>query len=586
MAGASGQLKVRAGALALLSCGAIAGRCIGAAEPGADCQRPDTTASADARRRPGVPPSTAVGTTCDSDSSASGEGRLPEVDATTLPPPSAVPDRWRIVESLGYGVTWLDPYHGGNPVKGDRPIFGGDGFMSLGGAFGSLLESRRVSTAAAGVVDVDGPRTATREELFTSQTLAFDAVAYRGDTVFRPADWQVRASGAYVWSATRANDLTSTSGYFALQNLWAEMHLRDVSANYDFDELRVGVQPLTSDARGFLLSDQPLAVRLYGTRRNNQVQYNLAWMRRLAKGPTGLNDPSIPLPDSQALLATLYWQDLPATGLTSEWVFLYQRNRQPGTAQLLAPGTAPGPAVESAHDFDVGYVGFGLDGHFHRLNSTAVAYAAGGHESQGSFTAQPTTVRAWFAALELSLDFDWSRWRASLLHASGDDDPYDNQARGFDSLNAQPLFAGADSGYFIHERFALAGTGFQLKSRDALLASLRPVSDNGQSEFTNPGLSLAGLGVDLDLTPRWRMSLDANHLWLDEPAVLAALMQRPVSSRDLGQEIALNMFVRPWNNQQLVLRGSGAVLLAGEGYHQLYDGGNPYVVRLQLQLSY
>jgi hypothetical protein len=35
-----------------------------------------------------------------------------------------------------------------------------------------------------------------------------------------------------------------------------------------------------------------------------------------------------------------------------------------------------------------------------------------------------------------------------------------------------------------------------------------------------------------------------------------------------------------------VLRGSGAVLLAGEGYHQLYDGGNPYVVRLQLQLSY
>src|SRR4029077_5778414 len=96
-------------------------------------------------------------------------------------------------------------------------------------------------------------------------------------------------------------------------------------------------------------------------------------------------------------------------------------------------------------------------------------------------------------------------------------------------------------------------------------------------EFTNPGLSLAGLGVDLDLTPRWRMSLDANPLWLDEHAVLAALMQRPVSSRDLGQEIALNMFVRPWNNQQLVLRGSGAVLLAGGGYPQPYDRGNPYV---------
>lgn len=577
---ASGPPMIRAGAVVLLSCGAIVGPRAAAEEPTNDCLRPGATAPAETRRRPGEPPSATALTVCDED------GRLPNVDATTLPPPAAVPDRWRIVESLGYGVNWLDPYRGVNPLKGDRPVFGGDGFMTLGAAFGSLLENRRISSATPGVPDAAGPRTATREELFTSQSLAVDAIAYRGDTVFRPPDWQVRATGVYTWSATRANGATSSTNYLALQNLWAEMHIRDVSAHYDFDELRVGVQPLTSDARGFLLSDQPLAVRWYGTRRNNQIQYNLAWMRRLAKGPTGLNDPSIPLPDSQALLANLYWQDAPATGLTSEWVFLYQRNRQPGTTQLLAPGAAPGPPVETAHDFDVAYVGYGLDGHFHRLNSTAVAYFAGGHESQGSFIAQPTSVSAWFAALELSLDFDWSRWRASLLHASGDDDPYDGRARGFDSLNAQPLFAGADSGYFVHERFALAGTGFQLKSRDALLPDLRPVSDNGQAVFTNPGLSLAGLGVDLDLTPRWRVSLDANHLWFDQTAVLAALLQRPVSSRDLGQEFALNTFVRPWNNQQLVLRMSGAYLLAGQGYHQLYDGGDPFVARLQLQLSY
>ena len=44
----------------------------------------------------------------------------------------------------------------------------------------------------------------------------------------------------------------------------------------DFDSLRIGIQPFSSDFRGFLFQDNQLGVRLFGTRDNNRWQYNLA----------------------------------------------------------------------------------------------------------------------------------------------------------------------------------------------------------------------------------------------------------------------------------------------------------------------
>jgi hypothetical protein len=195
-------------------------------------------------------------------------------------------------------------------------------------------------------------------------------------------------------------------------------------------------------------------------------------------------------------------------------------------------------------------------------------------------------VRAWFAAVEGSVDFDWRRVRLSLLHASGDPNPADSSAQGFDSLNASPVFAGADSGYFAHQRWALQTGAFDLKSRDTLLPSLRVASDSGQSNFTNPGLNLVGIGVDGDITPRWRVSIDANQLWFDQPNALSALLQRPLHSRAIGLEFAVNSFWRPWNNQNLILRLSAAALVPGAGYRELYAGGSPYSVFAFLLFTY
>jgi hypothetical protein len=315
-------------------------------------------------------------------------------------------------------------------------------------------------------------------------------------------------------------------------------------------------------------------------------QYNLAYLRRLQKNRVRLNDIAAPLPHNDVLLANLYWQDFPRPGITSEFIGAYSSSREPGTRQLLQTGPPGVPTAHAAHDYDVGYLGFGLDGHFGRLNATAVAYGVAGHEHQSLFTGTAARVRAWFAASEWSVDSDRRRWRLSLLHASGDRDPRDHDATGFDSLNASPTFAGTDSSYFVHQRLALAGGVFDLKSRDALLPALRSVADGGQANFNNPGLNLAGLGLDYDASTRWRLSVDANQLWFDKPAVLATLTQRSTIERRLGAELAVNSFWRPWASQNFIVRLSGSMLLRGPGFRDLYDGGDPYSAFAQLVFSY
>ena len=53
-----------------------------------------------------------------------------------------LPDRWRIVESIGLEENLLDPYNGQNRLKGDIPMFGDDWFLALIGVSDTVIEPR------------------------------------------------------------------------------------------------------------------------------------------------------------------------------------------------------------------------------------------------------------------------------------------------------------------------------------------------------------------------------------------------------------------------------------------------------------
>jgi hypothetical protein len=356
------------------------------------------------------------------------------------------------------------------------------------------------------------------------------------------------------------------------------MHLRNVSARYDFDSVRVGIQPFTSDFRGFLFQDVPFGVRLFGTRDNNRWQYNLAWFRRLEKDTnSGLNDVGARPRRDDIFVANAYRQDFPVLGFTSQATAVLNVNREGSGPFYNANGFLERPAVlgdERPHDYRVAYLGYSGDGHFGRWNLTATLYAALGRDERHPLAQRAQSIRAGMAAAELSRDFSWVRLRLNALLQSGDKDPFDGRATGFDAILENPQFAGADTSFWIRQAVPLAGGGgVSLSGRNGVLASLRSSKDQGQSNFVNPGLMLLGAGADVDVTPQVRVTGNLSYLRFQDTTVLGVLRNQAPPSREIGWDVSAAVQWRPFMSQNIVLNVSAAMLLPGKGLKQLYDEG-------------
>ena len=84
------------------------------------------------------------------------------------------------------------------------------------------------------------------------------------------------------------------------------------------------------------------------------------------------------------------------------------------------------------------------------------------------------------------------------------------------------------------------------------------------------GLMLLGMGADFDLTPQFRLSANANHLWFENTATLQVLRNEGSIPKDIGWDASVSAIWRPNASQNLVFRLSGAVLEPGRGFDNLF----------------
>jgi hypothetical protein len=127
-----------------------------------------------------------------------------------IPPDSQVfrtqPDRWSVAmpEWKRYGKDgefpyvrshWLDPFNR-NKLKVDVPVFGQRTFFNFTGTSDTFFDGRRlpspsdVSTARPGSAEFFGQG----EQAFLTQSFRLSFDLFRGDTSFRPVDWQIRVT--------------------------------------------------------------------------------------------------------------------------------------------------------------------------------------------------------------------------------------------------------------------------------------------------------------------------------------------------------------------------------------------------------
>ncbi|MBU6319149.1 MAG: hypothetical protein KGS00_05810 [Alphaproteobacteria bacterium] len=523
----------------------------------------------------------------------------------------AIPDRWRLAETLRLvKPRWWDPYNH-NPLKGDQPLPGTeDLFFILSMVSDTVVEPRSFPLPV-------GVQTTERSDspglfgdpnsLALSQTFVLGAALVQGATTFKPPDFELRAALAFNINHAEVSErrilfvqptkgVSRTDSFVGVQELFFDKHLRNVSSRYDFDSIRIGVQPFSSDFRGFLFQDNQLGVRLFGSRDNNRLQYNLAAFARLEKDTnSGLNDVFAPIRKDVILFANLYRQDFLIPGFTSQIIGALNINREGDDIEIDRNGFPVRPALFGdlrARDYDIAYLGYNGDGRLGRLNLTASAYLAAGEDRNNVFTGRKANILAGFAALEPSLDFDWFRLRGSLLIASGDADPYDDHETGYDAIFENPQFAGADTSYWIRQSLPLIGgaRAVSLNGRNGILNSLRSSKEQGQSNFNNPGTILAGLGGDADVTPELRVSGSLNHLAFQNSSSLEALRMQGDIGPSIGWDLSAALTYRPGFIQNIVLRGSAAILKPSEDFRALFgrsdEGDLFYSVLLNTVLTY
>jgi hypothetical protein len=511
-----------------------------------------------------------------------------------------VPDRWRLVESLGLvREHWLDPYHQ-NSLKGDRPInrakvpwlpIHHDDWFFAASAVSDTVVEPRTFPIPVGVQTTERPQsldTFGRQASYVlSQTFILGASLTKGSTTFKPPEIEYRVALAFnlshvnvperrVLDVRPSRPSRRTDSFIGVQELFVDYHLRNVSDRYDFDSIRVGIQPFQADFRGFLFNDNQLGVRLFGNRDGNRFQYNLAAFWRLEKDTnSGLNTVITRPRDDLVFLANAYRQDFLVPGLTSQVTAVYNRNREANRIHVDDNGFPVRPALLGdlrGHNYDVAYLGYNADGRVGRINLTASAYAALGGDSNSFSTSRPARIRAYFGAAELSYDHNWMRFRASALYASGDGDPFDDRETGFDAIFENPIFAGADTSYWIRQSIPFAGGGraVAISGRNGILNALRSSKEEGQSNFNNPGTFLLGVGADFDLAPTLRFSANANHLAFADTSVLRTLRNEGSVPRNIGWDLSTATIWRPKASQNIVVRLSGAVLLPGAGFRDLF----------------
>lgn len=523
--------------------------------------------------------------------------RETQVDSDFVP----IEDRWRIgfpywdryERNFPIGIDypykighWWDPYNQ-NVLKGDYPIIGDHTFLNITGTLFSLLEPRLVPIPASDGFESHARQGESPEffgrpnQFFTNNFLFLSFDLFHGDTAaFKPVDWRVKVTPVFNYNNIDVMELAVVNpnvlkgvqrdrNYVALQEYFVESKIADTSPYYDFVSTRIGSQFFNSDFRGFIFADTNRAVRLFGTRFCNRDQFNILYFRQDEKDTNSeLN--TFQDRRQNVFIANYYRQDFIWPGYTAQASVHYSNDPQAFRFNKNNFLVRPDPVgVFRPHEVNAAYFGWAGDGHINRYNINHAMYYVCGRDSTNPLSGCPNDISAWMAALEVSYDRDWARFRSSFFFASGDSNPNNGIATGFDAIFDSPIFAGGNFSYWNRQSIPLFGVF--LKQRESLLPDLRSSKIQGQSNYVNPGITIFNLGADFDITPKLRSINNLNLLWFNQTEPLETFVYQGQVDNYIGTDLSSGLEYRPLLNNNIIMVFGLAMLIPGEGFQSLYN---------------
>jgi hypothetical protein len=477
----------------------------------------------------------------------------------------------------------IDPYNQ-NVLKGDYPIVGQHTFLNVTAATKALQEYRQVPTPTTPFESTTDPFSeeffGNPDQYFYTENFLLSFDLFHGDTSFKPIDWRLKVTPIFNVNYLDVEELgvvnpnvnagtTRARQDFALEEWFFEAKLADLSPNYDFVSVRAGSQPFVSDFRGFIFADVNRGVRLFGNRNSNRDQFNVIWFDQTEKDTNSLLN-SFDDRHQNTVIANYYRQDFIWPGYTTQLSFHYNHDQATTKFDKNDFLVRPDPVgIYQPHQVDAFYLGWAGNGHINRFNISHAFYWALGRDELNPLAGRELSINAQMAALELSYDRDWVRFRSSLFYSSGDDNINDGQGKGFDAIFDNPNFAGGEFSYWQRQMVRLFGVN--LVNRQSLIPNLRSSKFQGQTNFVNPGLWLVNAGMDADITPRLKLIGNANLLWFNQTEVLEQFVFQSNIRNFIGVDLSLGAEYRPYHNNNIILVSGISGLIPGDGFKDLYN---------------
>ena len=300
------------------------------------------------------------------------------------------------------------------------------------------------------------------------------------------------------------------------------------------------------------------------------MQYNAAYFYMLEKETNSELNTIFDDRNQQVFIFNIYKQDLFTLGYTGQLSFHY--NRDKSSIHFDENGVPVRPSVIGSvrpHNIRAYYAGWTGDGHLGRLNINHAAYYVFGTDDFNSVAGRAVDIDAQMFALELSVDYDWMRYKVSAFFASGDPDPMDGKAEGFDAIIDLPFFAGGPFSWWNQQGIRLQGVN--LVNKFSLLPNLRPNKFEGQANFVNPGLFLFNVGYDAELTPKLKTTLNLNYLRFSHVETLENFLNQGQLDPEIGIDYSLGVIYRPFLNNNAIFLFGASGLTPLEGFKDIYE---------------
>ena len=353
----------------------------------------------------------------------------------------------------------------------------------------------------------------------------------------------------------------------ALEESWLQ-----VAVNKKFGiNIRAGIQDYKSDLIGSIYSDTDLGVRVTGTYKG--IDWSLYGTNRLENDLLSDFNQITSFRDQQVYIAHLQF-NIGKTIVKPSIHFNIDEEGDHGRGR-----------VGREEDVETFYVGFTTYGPIGPVNLLTGFYGVFGDQDNvslvGAIPLRDQNVRAFVGYFDVSYPVLNGKItpHTGVFYASGDNDPFDGDATGFDAISDHVDVWGSN-GFMIGDRVSLGALGGRTVMRhDSPYTSLRDTDAN--SNFVNPGAVAVNIG--LNTKPFDKLSLDTNftQFWWRETDSLEAILGALGIPDNLGNTLGfeLNMETSYKLTDKLNVNASGTIYKTNQDLRNVY-GDNDIAINI------